>query len=193
MPRVVRPLVYLEHPLHAGHERVALLLRNAPHFPSPWFQFVFFNACRTVSSQIDRPLQAAPALPPASSRSTERGLPVEPNRPPEPDALPSPHPASSAPEAAAEAYAPEPSSDPAPPPADARAGRSAPSPQRIHHLPRPSVPGQRPPDPQPAESVHAVASSPTPHAACSTSAPLPTHPAHPGANSTMYCFGIESS
>ena len=79
-----------------------------------------------------RPLQAAPALPPAASRSTERGLPVEPNRPPEPDALPSPHPASSAP---AEACAPEPSSDPAPPPADARAGRSAPSPPaHIHHL-----------------------------------------------------------
>ena len=51
-PRVVRPLVYLEHPLHAGHEMVALLLRNAPHFPPPRFPFVFFNACRTVSSQI---------------------------------------------------------------------------------------------------------------------------------------------
>ena len=37
MPRVVRPPVYLEHPLHAGHERVALLLRNAPHFSPPRF------------------------------------------------------------------------------------------------------------------------------------------------------------
>ena len=52
MPRVVRPPVYLKHPLHAGHERVALLLRDTPHFPPPWFQFVFFNACRTVSSPI---------------------------------------------------------------------------------------------------------------------------------------------
>ena len=53
MPRVVRPLIYFEHPLHAGHEMMALLLRNAPHFPPPRFQFVFFNALRTVSSQID--------------------------------------------------------------------------------------------------------------------------------------------
>ena len=40
--------------------------------------------------------------------------------------FPAPRPTSSAPEATAEAYAPEPSSDPAPPHADARAGRSAP-------------------------------------------------------------------
>ena len=67
----------------------------------------------------------------------------------------------------------------APPPADAHAGRSAPSPPAHTPPARLSGPGQRPPDPRPAESVHAAASSPTSHDACSISAPLPTHPAHP--------------
>ena len=132
--------------------------------------FFLTPAARSPRKSI-RPLQVAPALPPAASRSTERGLPVEPNRPPEPDALPSPHPTSSAPEATAEACAPEPSSDPAPRPADARAGRSAPSPpERIHHLhvrqcraSTPLIHGQQNP-------CTAAASSPTTHDACSTSA-----------------------
>ncbi len=140
---------------------MALLLRNAPHFPPPWFQFVFFNACRTLSPQIVSTTSSQSHQlfcqhlhgPPNAAFQWNRTGHL--NQTP----LPPPHPASSAPEAPAEACAPEPSSDPAPPPAAARAGRSAPS--------------------RPAESVHAAASSPTPHDACSTSAPLPTHPAHP--------------
>ena len=86
---------------------------------------------------------------------------------------------SSAPKATVEACAPEPSSDPAPPPADAHVGRPAPPPPAYPPPARPSVPDQQPPDPRPAESVHAAVSSPIPHDACSTSAPIPTHPAHP--------------